>query len=164
MKHLFVIDVQKGFINKHTEFLVPRIDVLLKKNLYGHVVATKFKNVEFSPFVDILGWSGMMDAASQEFAFDASNVRQIDKYGYSGLTWQLKQYISSRDAGEIDLAGIDTDGCVLATAIDLFEIGVKVRILEHYCASTGGKELHEAGLAILGRMIGRKNIIRGEMV
>lgn len=52
------------------------------------------------------------------------------------------------------MAGIDTDCCVMKTALDLFEIGIKPIVLSHYCASTGGNNIHLAALDMLKRNIG----------
>ena len=38
---------------------------------------------------------------------------------------------------EVTLVGVDTDACVLATAIDLFEIGIRPIILEDCVGSSG---------------------------
>ena len=59
---------------------------------------------------------------------------------------------------EVTLVGVDTDACVLATAIDLFEMGIKPIIIEDCVGSSGGEECHEAGMLILKRSIGKEQI------
>lgn len=39
---LFVIDVQNGFVSQSTEYVVERIETLLKQSLFDHVVFTRF--------------------------------------------------------------------------------------------------------------------------
>lgn len=61
------------------------------------------------------------------------------------------------------LVGIDTDCCVLKTATDLFERGIRPIVLEHYCASNGGEDSHKAALRVMERTIGRNQIAYGEV-
>ena len=57
---------------------------------------------------------------------------------------------------EIHICGIDTEGCVLKTAVDLFDAGVRPVVLVVACASTGGDELHRIGLRTMRRLIGER--------
>ncbi len=59
---------------------------------------------------------------------------------------------------EVTLVGVDTDACVLTTAIDLFEMGIRPIILEDCVGSSGGDECHEAGMLLLKRSIGKEQI------
>lgn len=59
----------------------------------------------------------------------------------------------------IDICGIDTDICVMKSAADLFENSITPRVLAEYCASTAGDDHHKAALKIIGRYIGRDQII-----
>ena len=59
---------------------------------------------------------------------------------------------------EVTLVGVDTDACVLATAIDLFEMGIKPIIIEDCVGSSGGEGCHEAGMLLLKRSIGKEQI------
>ncbi len=57
------------------------------------------------------------------------------------------------------LIGIATDGCVLKTAVDAFEQGLTPIVLSDLCASHAGNQVHEAGLLLIGRFIGKDQII-----
>ena len=59
---------------------------------------------------------------------------------------------------EVTLVGVYTDACVLATAIDLFEMGIRPIIIEDCVGSGGDDECHEAGVLILKRSIGKEQI------
>jgi nicotinamidase-related amidase len=56
------------------------------------------------------------------------------------------------------LCGFDTDQCVLATALLLWDAHIAPRVLASLCSSSGGPDMHEAGLAILRRSIGDRNV------
>jgi nicotinamidase-related amidase len=67
--------------------------------------------------------------------------------------------INKQDIRSLDICGLDTEGCVLKSAVDLFEIGITPRVLSNYCASSGGHDYNEAGIKILKRLIGEKQVI-----
>ncbi|MGE5442745.1 MAG: isochorismatase family protein, partial [Bacteroidota bacterium] len=65
-----------------------------------------------------------------------------------------------RDAvSRVHLCGIGTDSSVLISAVDLFEAGIEPVVLAHACASAAGHADHQAGLQILKRLIGDKQVI-----
>lgn len=57
------------------------------------------------------------------------------------------------------ICGIDTDCCVISTAVNLFEIGIRPIVLTQYCASNGGESSHQATLTCLGRLIGSHHLV-----
>ena len=57
------------------------------------------------------------------------------------------------------ICGIDTESCVLKTAVDAFERDLTPWIVEDACASHAGPEPHYAGLLVARRFIGRSQII-----
>jgi nicotinamidase-related amidase len=67
--------------------------------------------------------------------------------------------LERRKISEVFLCGIETDCCVLKTAVDLFEHHYRPVVLSSACASRAGKENHEAGLKILRRMIGNEQVV-----
>jgi nicotinamidase-related amidase len=58
------------------------------------------------------------------------------------------------------LAGADTDACVLATALGMFDGGGRVVVREDLCWSSGGVALHRAGLAVLRRQLGATRVYK----
>ena len=155
---LLIVDVQKGFINAHTEHVVPKVKQL--QNQYHHVYATQFTNPEGSPYRRFMGWE-RFDPSSNEvhLAFKPlPNVRILTKHSYSAATEELLKELETNHIREVHLCGIDTDACVLATAISLFEHGVPPVILSYACASTAGAEYHNAALKILAHLIGDRQV------
>ena len=61
------------------------------------------------------------------------------------------------------ICGIDTDCCVLTTAVNLFEVGIRPIVLTQYCASNGGESSHQAALTCMGRLIGSHHLVSNEI-
>lgn len=68
------------------------------------------------------------------------------------------QLLLQNNITEAYIAGIDTDCCVLATAISLFEHNIRPVVLEQYCVSNGGDVSHQAAITVLERTIGLNQI------
>ncbi|WP_217625364.1 isochorismatase family protein [Bifidobacterium sp. SO1] len=83
----------------------------------------------------------------------------LDKHAYVNATDILDH---ANPDHPIYLAGADTDVCVLENAAALFEQGVDVRVLYDLTYTNGGAEAYANALRLLGRTIGRDQIIRGE--
>ena len=53
---------------------------------------------------------------------------------------------------------------VFATALDLFEDGIRPIVLGNYCGSSGGESYHLAALKTLERPIGRNNVVMNKKI
>ena len=166
MKCLLVIDVQKGFVSPKTEYVVPRILELIEQFKGELVVATKFLNYQESPYFRFMGWERLTASPETDIIPEVENKANlvIEKAIYSACKDKFCNLLSAKDIDEVYLVGIDTDCCVLKTATDLFERGIRPIVLEHYCASNGGEDSHKAALRVMERTIGRNQIVYGEVV
>ena len=160
MKCLFIIDVQNGFVSDKTEHVVPRILKLMQRFSGQLVIATQYINKEKSAFSEIMHWKGLKDSPDIDLIDGiqkrASNV--VKKYTYTACTEEVTKILKKNKITEVYLAGIDTDCCVLKTAIDLFEMNIRPIVLANYCASNGGIESHESAIKVLNRTIGYEQI------
>lgn len=161
---LVVIDLQEGFINDNTVKVANNIRDLLDSEKYDAVIATKFTNMPGSSFDSFLGRTGMLgkeEKALLPFVEKHADII-VNKCSYSCVknTNFIQSLLSLCDGlpEEVTLVGVDADACVLATAIDLFEMGIRPIILEDCVGSSGGDECHEAGMLILKRSIGKEQI------
>lgn len=163
MKCLLVIDVQNGFVSPKTEYVVPRILELIEQFEGELVVATKFLNYQESPYFRFMGWERLTSSPETDLIPEVENKASlvIEKAIYSACKDKFCNLLSAKDIDEVYLVGIDTDCCVLKTATDLFERGIRPIVLEHYCASNGGEESHNAAIRVMERTIGRNQIIHG---
>ena len=83
----------------------------------------------------------------------------LSKHGLAPDPEELIQALRSRDVQTADLCGFDTDQCVLATALLLWDATITPRVLAELCSSSGGPDMHEAGLAVTRRAIGDRNVV-----
>ena len=67
---------------------------------------------------------------------------------------EIEKGLNEHNVSEVDLCGFDTDCCVLATAYDLFDMGMKPVVLENLTWSTSQEKLHKPALQMLKRNIG----------
>ena len=162
MKCLFVVDVQNGFVSPKTEFVLPRIEKLMSEFREGPIIATKFINWG-GPFETIMHWKRLMASPETDlipFVQEKADY-VIDKHIYSSCTEQVLNLLAQFRITEAYIVGIDTDCCVLKTALDLFERNIRPIVLTYYCASNGGSDSHTAAMTVLERNIGEGQIIRG---
>src|SRR3989338_8335989 len=62
---------------------------------------------------------------------------------------QIIEALKENKVQEVHLCGFDTDCCVLATAYDLFDLGLKPVILENLTWSTSKDKLHNAAIKMV---------------
>ena len=75
---------------------------------------------------------------------------------------RIKKLLSSNKYNYIaftKLCGIDTDACVLKTALDLFDSGYNVKVIENCTMSHSGQENHYMAIHLLKKLIGKDNVI-----
>ncbi len=157
-KLLLVIDVQNDFVNDNTKNTLIKIKELVNSNNYDLIAFTRFINDEDSIWYKKLNYKGCMTKEQQKIVIDTENNKIFDKKIYTAVNDELKDYIRENDISEIYLCGFDTDACVQKTAIDLFEQNYEVYVLEDYCMSHRGEELHNIIIDNLKRLIGTDSI------
>ena len=156
---LLVIDLQNAFINQNTEKVPSKIEETIASNQYDDVAFTRFVNYEDSLYIKKLNWRGCLSEEDKTIVINTKDYQVFDKSIYSSVTKELIEYIHKNQITEIHLCGINTDCCVLKTALDLFELGYNVYVLENLCGSTYGMERHNQAIDILKRNIGEKYVI-----
>lgn len=158
-KLLVVIDVEKDFINEYTKDIVSKIDNLVKENKYEYVIFTKFVNSYDSPFYKVIGYKGCMCEDGCEIVVDTTSFLVFEKRGYTAYTKEIKDFIIDNGINEVYLCGIDTDQCVLKTAVDMFEDNINVKVLSDYSMSHSGNDYHEYAIKMLKKFIGKDNVL-----
>lgn len=158
-KLLLVVDVQNDFINENTKPILLRIEELVNSGKFKNIVFTRFLNDENSIFYKKLNYKGCLTKEQQEIAINTNGCKVFDKKIYSSFNKELKEYLLENNIDEIYLCGFDTDACVSKTALDLFENNYNVFVLQDYCMSCKGVELHNAYINNLRRLIGKSQII-----
>lgn len=164
---LLVIDAQRGFVrDAYTQRVGRDIIDAIDTGVFDGVIATRFKNAYGSSFERFMDWHSMMDTDHNVELIDGIAERSdviMDKYTYGCVTEVFLQQLCALCDGRLPdtvyISGFDTDGCVLASAIQLFEVGICPVVISRLCESSGGITYYEAGLRCLRRLIGQENII-----
>jgi nicotinamidase-related amidase len=155
---LLVVDVQAGFLNDFTRHIPERIAQLIETHNFRPILFSRFVNVADSPYQRLLDWHGCFADSETKLAPELQRYARRDnvftKYGLAGLPPTLAAHLRETKVSRIAVAGIDTDMCVLKTALDIFDLGIEPIVLTDCCASTAGLQAHFAGLAILSRNVG----------
>jgi nicotinamidase-related amidase len=163
---LVVVDVQNGFITEHSQPVTPIIIELVRRwqAAGGDLVFSRYLNYAGSPFERLIGWTKMADGPETELVAELASyvgphTPVVDKYIYTLFTPEGTQLVNERGWTDLYICGIDTEICVLKTAVDAFERNLTPWILKDACASHAGPKAHTAGLFIAGRFIGANQII-----
>ena len=156
-KALLVIDVQRYFLQRSPEDLPRKIADHIHSSNYDFVGFTLFRNLPSSNWKESLGWEKCQSdedlALPKEFN-DLANFKNVfEKNTYSALKppVNLLRELQERKIEQIDLCGIDTEACVLATAYDAFDRGFRVKVLFDLSYSRVG--LDEAAKSIILRTL-----------
>lgn len=165
---LLLVDVQNGFVNDRSQHVLPVIADVAHRWLDagGPIYMSQFTNSEDSQWERLIGWTRLRDEdeiAIHPALTDISESAFVyRKQTYSCLVDPFLADLRRNEWEEVVLCGIATDGCVLATAVDLFEFPdrqVRPVVVRDACASHAGAEVSDAGLMLIGRFIGGSQII-----
>lgn len=144
MRVLLVVDMQKGFMNgEEYENLGKKISKLIDRKFYDKYIFTKFKNdsAKNPLYQTKLNWNKLMTDAEQEFSINLpSGAIIIEKYGY-GLQSEDLEYIKSLNFNEIDICGIESEACIYAISLQLWDKGIYPNILSKYIM--GNQKMNE---------------------
>lgn len=165
-----VVDVQNGFTQKEaTKGLPEKIGKLLSTDAFDAVVATRFLNGDDSIYEKLFNWTALKDEEECALVPEVMEYADcvVDKYIYNCVTPTFLQKLCQLNDGkypeQVFVVGADTDCCVLATAMSLFECNIRPVVLTQYCASNGGEESHLAGIKCMLRLIDGKQLYDNEI-
>jgi nicotinamidase-related amidase len=157
-----IVDVQRGFTVPYTAPTVQAIATFLarERQRYAFVVATRFVNLRGSLYETERDWHDMMAGEEVELLPEVARAADmvVSKHGLAPDPEELVPALRRHDVQRVDLCGFDTDQCVLATALLLWDRAIVPQVLAELCSSSGGPEMHEAGLVITRRAIGDRNV------
>ena len=163
---LVVVDVQNGFVTEHSKHVVPVIAELVREWLDAgrDVVFTRYLNYPGSPFDTIMGWTKLMDSPEIDIVDELQELSKkslaiIDKKIYTMFNDEGTELARERGWTDMYVCGIDTEVCVLKTAVDAFEHGIRSWLLTDASASHSGCEPHDAGIIVAQKMIGRQQTV-----
>lgn len=165
---LLVVDVQNGFLNAHTNHVLPVIKGLCE-SWPNDIVFTRYHNYPGSQFERLLNWYKLRDEPDTHLAAElepflprASAV--VDKMGYTALVPEMRKLLTAGDYTDVVLCGLDTETCVLKSAVDVFEFGLTPWLVSDACASNGGPAMHRTALRLARRFIGAGQLLKSGQV
>ena len=167
-KALLVIDVQSYFLERSPKDLPAKIAKHIRSADYDFIAFTKFRNLPGSNWEKSLGWKSCRSKKDlvlpKEFSELATKENTFEKHTYSALKQPdaLLKKIQERRIEEIDICGIDTEACILATAYDAFDHGYKVNVLFSLSYSRAGMD-DEAKKIVLRTLQKSKESNMGEV-
>jgi nicotinamidase-related amidase len=160
---LLVVDMQNGFLGRRSQHVLPTVIELVSqfKQRGLPVVFTRFHNEPDSPYERLIGWTRLRTAPETDLDEGlvpyATNV--VDKSIYTAFTPSFISMVEAHRWHTIVICGVATDGCVLKTAVDAFERDLVPLVVSDACGSHAGDEVHNAGLMLIGRFIGKQQIL-----
>ncbi len=168
---LVVIDMQNGFVNHHSRHAVPAVaDLVTRWSAMGRpMIFTRYFNHPGSPYERFFHWHRLREPPETDIVPELTDHAArahavIDKTGYTLLTSEATDLISRAGWTGLLFCGVATESCVLKSAADAFEHGYAPWIVTDACASDAGPDVHEAGLVVARRLIGKGQLVTTDQV
>jgi len=163
---LVVVDVQNGLVGSRSRHVVPVIVDLVRRwqARGGATIFSRYLNYPGSPYERLIGWTRMHDAPETDLVtelqqYAAKAVAVVDKTIYSLFSDHGAGVLAGGGWTDLLICGIATESCVCKTAVDAFERDLTPWVLVDACASHAGTVTHEAGLVVISRFIGKRQLI-----
>lgn len=159
---IIVIDMQKGFNSAPVWHLPEAIAFFLNAKEFQHRIFTKFSCNGNDFFKNELGWDRIKVSPETDIVseLDKYPTKIIEKNTYSAFSDNvLDQYLDINNIKSVYLCGVDTNICVTAMAIHLFDRQIKPIVLADLSGSHSGVEYHTAALESLRKIVGKHNVV-----
>ena len=155
---LLAVDLQNGFLTTpECKAVIPK--VVANVDRFDRVWATRFfnRNPNFSRQVN---WNKMVSEPETKLSSSLIPVvsKTYDKPTYSPPD-ELLQALQDNAIATVAVCGVDTDACVMATVLAIFDAGIETFVVSDGCASGGGTEYHESAIKLLKRNIGEQYVV-----
>ena len=144
---LLIIDLQKAFVTKNNRHVIYNANQLQRE--FSHIYASKF----------IADDSQSKRDGHKFLAFEPNRTASIfEKRTYSAATPEIIQDLQEKGIDTVHICGLESNVCVLATAIALLDAGFDVIVRTEACASNSTKydwdteRFHEAAMMIMKNM------------
>jgi len=153
---ILVIDFQQCFNTEEIEDDVRR----LTKSTDYPIISLEFKNREGSIFEEELNYKDSIKPKEPEWLIRRSD-RIFDRFGYDATrSEEFSRYLSNKRVERCYIVGVETDACVLSTAMGLFDMGIQPIVIKNCCTTEASNYIEKSALDILERNIGHQNVIR----
>lgn len=155
---VLVVDFQESF---DTDSIENKIRSLTK--LTDHtIISLKFKNREESIFEEELNYEDSMEPELPKWLIKRSD-RIFNRFGYDGTrNEEFSRYLSNNRVDRCYIVGVETDACVLSTAMGLFDLGIQPIVIKDCCTTEASENVENSALNVLRRNIGDQNVVKLE--
>lgn len=160
---LLLVDMQKGFMNEATQPVVPAVQRLVKiwQERDWPIACSRFINLQGSNWERLRDWHELQGEPETSLIPELENVTRyvFKKSTYSAWSPEILSVAEIHRAHDVVIAGVDTNECVLATALGVFDTGFTPWVVQDACASTGGNKPHDMAVELLGALLGERQVI-----
>ncbi|MET9310752.1 isochorismatase family cysteine hydrolase [Kribbella sp. NPDC003505] len=165
---LAVVDMQYGFVSPASAHVIPLASKFIREwAATGRpYIMTRWYNTPNSLFEQLFNYD-IIHKDSHEFEIvdelkdlAAGAVAVLDKPTYSLFSEVGSALVAEHGWRQMIVIGLDTESCVLKTAVDAFEAGLVPLLVTDLTYSHAGEEAHNAGLLVAGRFIGRRQLVQ----
>jgi nicotinamidase-related amidase len=165
-KLLLIVDAQRGFINEATESVIERINKVAR-TFYARewpVICTRFVNLPGSNWERLRDWRDMRGEPETLLAesLEVQTPYIFKKSTYSAWSHEVQLVCQNNGVRDVFVVGIDTNECVLATALAVFDAGYTPWVVEDACASGGGMTAHRKTIELLKPLLGEQQVITSD--
>lgn len=158
---LLLVDFQEGFVRKNIDHLREPVQALVRDQIFSQVIATRFLNLEGSPWRRVLQWEGLQSSEEQKMAVELpEHAIIIDKSTYGLERHEFNKLLSEIEGCRLFLAGVKTDICVSIIAASLFDADIIPIIISDCTGTNRGAEHQRHALETLSRIVGQRQIVR----
>jgi nicotinamidase-related amidase len=144
-KALIVLDVQEDFLRNTLDYIAP----LCQRYVNEH--ASEYEAIILTRWVydEVRGHDTLL--------VRHESAAVVEKSTYSGFTEDTRRILEDKQIEEVHIAGVDSEGAVLATMFSLIDAGYKVKILERLVTSYHGRNWE--AMMIARHILGPENVL-----
>jgi hypothetical protein len=139
-----MLDVQEEFLKSALEYIGPLCQRYLNTHGddYDAIILTRWVYEEMKEDTLLLSHP---------------KATVVEKSSYSGFTEQAQGVFAEQGIEEVHVAGVDSEGAVLATMFSCLDAGYDVKVMERLCASYHGRNWES--MTIARHIVGADNVI-----
>jgi len=144
-KALLVLDVQNEFLGNTLDYIAPLCQRYVNNSAeeYAVIITTH--------------WLYPEAEGKSELLVSHPKAQVVEKHGYSGYTADAKALFDEQGIQEVHIAGVDSEGAVLATMFACLDAGYDVKILERLVSSYHGRNWES--MMIARHILGAENVV-----
>lgn len=126
-KALICLDVQEDFLRNTLDYIAPLCQRFINENAdqYDAIILTH--------------WTYELIEGQDTLLLSHPKAHVIEKTTYSGLTEETQRILQENGIEEVHIAGVDSEGAVLATMFASLDAGYDTKILERLVTSYHGR-------------------------